>query len=368
MVKIERINFRYHLGNALFISFAWTISLSLMVLNRNYGIDYILFGKTARLIQISSMLWIITFTGIFLGITSSLFEFYFSGKKLGKLSHGVAILIKAMVYILLLLAVGVIVYKGIDYFNIEFIYESTLGDFLFSFKFLPMFLYLLFTSLFINVLIHVERILGRGNLVRFITGKYLKPIEVDRIFMFLDVNDSTKLAEEWGHLKMSAFLQDFFTDLSELIIPYQGEIYQFVGDEAVISWPLKKDKAKNTLCIRLYYTFREQLNKKRSCYIGRYRQIPEFKAGINCGTVVISEVGKYKVELAYHGDVMNTTARMASQCRILEKPLLISESMYRNMECDHYKVESIGEAQFRGKEIYTNLYYIYPDPNNQENV
>ena len=141
-----------------------------MVLNRNYGFAYVINGETAELIPISSRWMIITFIGIFLGITSSLFEFYFAGKKFGNLSHGVAILIKAIAYILLLLAVGVIVYNGIDYFNIEFLFKSTLSDFLFSFKFLPMFLYLLFTSLFINVLIHVERILGRGNLVRFITA------------------------------------------------------------------------------------------------------------------------------------------------------------------------------------------------------
>lgn len=60
---------------------------------------------------------------------------------------------------------------------------------------------------------------------------------------------------------------------------------------------------------------------------------------------------------------MNTTARMTSQCRILEKPLLVSEEMYLMLDCSDYRVESIGVAQFRGKEKYTSLFNIYPKTN-----
>ncbi len=339
-----------------------------MVLNRNYGPGYILHGENSQGIPVTSLVFTIIIIGIFLGITSSLFEFNFAGKKFGGLSHGVAILLKTSSYIFLLLLAGSIAYFNIEYLDVEFKSRSTLTEFLFSFNFLPIFLYMIFTSLFINVLIHVERIIGRKNLIRFVSGKYLKPVEEERIFMFIDLNDSTKLAEKWGHIKMSAYLQEFFADLSELIIPYQGEIYQFVGDEAVVTWPLKRNKEENANCLQLYYAFREHLAKKKSCYNEQFGQIPDFKAGINCGTVVVSEVGKYKVELAYHGDVMNTTARMTSQCRILEKPVLVSEAMYNAMDCNNYEVESIGDAQFRGKEKYTSLYYIYPKSDKMDTV
>jgi adenylate cyclase len=41
--------------------------------------------------------------------------------------------------------------------------------------------------------------------------------------------------------------------------------------------------------------------------------VPEFKGALHGGNVVVSEVGKYKSEIAYHGDVLNTTSRMLGQ-------------------------------------------------------
>ena len=144
--------------------------------DRKYGYDYIIYGENFQQIPISSLLLTIILIGIFLGITSSLFEFYFAGKKFGNLSHGVAIILKTTSYILLLLLAGAIAYFNIEYLDVEFKSDSTLTEFIYSFNFLPIFLYMVFTSLFINVLIHVERILGRKNLIRFVSGKYLKPV------------------------------------------------------------------------------------------------------------------------------------------------------------------------------------------------
>ena len=62
--------------------------------------------------------------------------------------------------------------------------------------------------------------------------------------------------------------------------------------------------------------------------------------------------------------VLNITARMASQCRIPERDFLISQNLFENFVLpDDFGFESVGEAQFRGKEIYTNLFYIYPIAN-----
>ena len=86
----------------------------------------------------------------------------------------------------------------------------------------------------------VSENLGQAVLNNFFTGKYHSPTEESRIFMFLDMKSSTTIAESLGHIRYFEMLQEYYSDLSDSIVKYSGEIYQYVGDEIVVSWTLKK--------------------------------------------------------------------------------------------------------------------------------
>ena len=43
--------------------------------------------------------------------------------------------------------------------------------------------------------------------------------------------------------------------------------------------------------------------------------------------MTVSEVGKYKREIAYHGDTLNTAARIQALCNELQSGLLISDDL-----------------------------------------
>ncbi|MCP4713222.1 MAG: hypothetical protein GY869_31715, partial [Planctomycetes bacterium] len=79
---------------------------------------------------------------------------------------------------------------------------------------------------------------GQGVLVNFLLGKYHQPKEEERIFMFLDLKSSTTYAEKLGHLRYSRLIQDCFFDITEVILRHDAVIYQYVGDEVILSWPL----------------------------------------------------------------------------------------------------------------------------------
>lgn len=57
---------------------------------------------------------------------------------------------------------------------------------------------------------------------------------------------------------------------------------------------------------------------------------PEFKAGLSLGLVTVAEVGELKTEFAYHGDVLNTAARIEGYCIEFNKPLLHQKHWFRN--------------------------------------
>ena len=213
------------------------------------------------------------------------------------------------------------------------------------------------TALFI---LHVSEKFGPGVLISFLLGKYHRPKEEVRVFMFMDLKSSTTHAEKLGHIKYSQLIQDCFLDLTGIVIKNDAQIYQYVGDEVVLTWEVEKG-LKNDNCINAFFDYDTAIKKKEDYYKKRYGMVPEFKAGLNLGNVTVAEVGELKKELAYHGDVLNTASRIQEQCNAHNKWVLISESVKTQLENQSvYQFEWIGNIELRGKETSVDIYEVKP--------
>ena len=118
----------------------------------------------------------------------------------------------------------------------------------------------------------VRKNIGPSYFGYLLKGKYVSPKEEERVFMFLYLASSTPIAEKIGHLKFSLMLQDCFQQLSSIILDYEAEIYQFVGDEAVLTWKVNH-RLNLEDCISLYFHFAQLLNHQKDQFIrkGRHR-------------------------------------------------------------------------------------------------
>lgn len=204
--------------------------------------------------------------------------------------------------------------------------------------------------LLIQVYSLLNSFLGRGMLFRLFFGVYHRPREEEKTFMFLDIKSSTSIAEKIGHLHFLQLLQDFFTDLSEAVAISRGEIYKYVGDEAIIIWDVKSGRA-NTGPVDCFFELRKSVRSRSDYYSKKYGIVPGFKAGVHSGRVVIGEIGVEKKEISYLGDVINTTARIEGECNRLAQELLVSRDAAEIMHLESkYRIESIGEVSLRGKD------------------
>lgn len=217
----------------------------------------------------------------------------------------------------------------------------------------------LIISLVSNFMDELHRKLGRDAIYNLVLGKYHQVKQEERLFLFIDLNNSTDIAEEMGEMEFSHFLQDFFYDISEPIARYFGRVYQYVGDEAVVTWPVKKG-LRYTVCIRCFFAIQKQIRRYEKQYMKRYGRIPGFKAALHGGSIVVSEVGKYKSEIAYHGDVLNTTARMLSKCHDFSAELIVSDYILERVEMPKYlQAEPLGAYQLKGKQQELQLHAVY---------
>jgi adenylate cyclase len=201
--------------------------------------------------------------------------------------------------------------------------------------------------LFALFILQVSDKFGQGVLVNFLTS-------------------STTYAEKLGHIKYSQLLQDCFYDLTDIVVKHDAQVYQYVGDEVVLTWESRKG-VKDNRCVSTFFEYDSVIRERSDHYQEKYGVIPEFKAGLNLGYVTVAEVGEIKKELAYHGDALNTAARIRSVCSEVGKRLLIAAELLSVLpEIDReFSVESMGMSRLKGKKNVVGLFSIEQKDNLQ---
>jgi adenylate cyclase len=197
--------------------------------------------------------------------------------------------------------------------------------------------------------LEVRKLHNPGEIWRLLSGRYHYPEEESRVFLFADLVNSTHIAETLGHLAFSAFLRSCFSDVSEAILAWRGQVYQHAGDAVIVSWPLAEG-LKNAACLRCFFDMVEALEAKRERYLAEFGREPRLRAGIHGGAVMTTWVGEARKDLAFHGDTVNLTARLEGLCKALEVQCLASAVVCGATTLPpHLEARSVGDVELKGR-------------------
>ena len=201
----------------------------------------------------------------------------------------------------------------------------------------------------------INCLLGKSVLRGLITGRYHRPITERRFVMFLDLAGSTTIAERIGNISFHSLLNDFFCDISRPVMDGKGDIYKYVGDEAIITWPAN---VSGQSPVASFFAIREAIARRAADYERLYGEVPRFRAGLHFGEVIVGEMGLYKTEIALLGDVMNTASRIQSQCRALGADFLASSDAMAALGnlSGEFSAVTRGKCELRGKENSMELF------------
>jgi len=300
----------------------------------------------------STMAWIGVSLGVLYGIGLGLTGYYMDKRLFRKLPLGKVIIyrtfISVAVFALVLLVLRFVMFDLFvsPTFNIAGIRMTQKSwDYLF-YLFL---VYYFFMTLIISFINQVNRKFGPGVLVPLLLGRYRTPKEEERIFMFMDLKSSTATAEKLGHLKYSAFIRDCFSDINEVLYEFQAQVYQYVGDEIVVMWPTSEG-LEDCRCVKFYFAVVKQFEERSKHYHSTFGCMPVFKAGMHMGKVTVVEIGEIKRDIAYHGDTVNTAARIQAVCNQVGRDFIVSEYLIENTNCpDIFRIERLGQVELKGK-------------------
>ena len=222
----------------------------------------------------------------------------------------------------------------------------------------PIFFVIIPVVAFQQLMLQISSKFGPGVLWKIMRGTYNKSKTENRIFMFVDLNDSTTLAEKLSDERYHEFLKNFFADITIPILDQNGEIYQYLGDGVILVW--KYYGNENDLhCVQCFFNMKKEIEERREKYESRFGIVPAFKGGIHCGKVVVGEIGIIKRDISYSGDVVNTSSRIQGMCKELGSELLISSELLRSFPpASGYQAKSAGLIHLKGKGKDVELYSV----------
>jgi adenylate cyclase len=344
----------------------WIIANSLLVIIIHLHWQIIIHSyKIPAAASFGSTLLIGFILGVLYGVVLGLAGYYLDRNVFRNQGLGKVIVFKTLTsLIVLILILALLRYVFFDpVFSLLKISGPRLNDESWPLVFLLLGIYYFFMTLVISFVNQVNKKYGPGILIPLLLGRYRNPREENRIFMFMDLKSSTTTAEQLGHLKYSSFIRDCFSDINEVLYPFRAQVYQYVGDEIVVTWS-ETEGIKNLYCIEFFFACKKQFEARTGYYTTKYGFLPNFKAGAHAGTVTTVEIGEYKRDIAYHGDTLNIASRIQSMCNDYNKAFLISKNlldkvgMYRDM-----KTEELGMILLKGKTTKVGLVSVEWDRN-----
>lgn len=155
------------------------------------------------------------------------------------------------------------------------------------------------------------------------------------VLLFVDIRDSSKLAETMDTGRLAVFISSFRRRVMRAAARHGGVVDKFVGDGALILFGVPAegptDAARALACGRTLLALLERWNGKRG-----FSPKVRIGIGIHVGEVFCGVVGdEARLEFTVLGEPVNITARIETETKSLNVPLLASREV----------VEEAGETE-----------------------
>lgn len=204
----------------------------------------------------------------------------------------------------------------------------------------------------------MNRKMGQGMLMDYITGKYHKPKLVSQVFLFMKIRNSIDCLKTMGHFKYHEFLSQFYFRTSEPILQNGGIIHEYVEDLVVVRWDIDNSAAMLG-ALNTFLIVSKSIEEMKSDYKKEFNFIPEVVAAIHSGDVVGTEIGELKTQIVFHGDTLNTTSRALDQCKVLGYNLLLTGEYKELIEKHSPPIfEPVGNFELKGKSRAISLFRV----------
>ncbi len=183
----------------------------------------------------------------------------------------------------------------------------------------------------------------------------MEPKDQTVTILFTDIVGFTHLSEQMPPREINMLLNQFFSQMTDIIFKYDGTLDKYIGDclMAVFGAPLEK-KGDSERAIKAALEMRKKLAEMMK--ITDVEKKFNIRIGINTGKVVAGNIGSpNRMDYTVIGDPVNIASRLESIA--LPNQILIGEETYRDVK-DKFKIKKVGPKKVKGKSAAINVYEV----------
>ncbi len=194
---------------------------------------------------------------------------------------------------------------------------------------------------------------GEKRFIKTAFGQFLSPVVVDRLVdnpallklggeervltaFFSDVAGFSSISEKLSPDELVALLNDYLTEMTDIILKYDGTVDKFEGD-AIIAFfgaPVPYEDHALRACL-VAIEMQKRLEEMRAVWKSEGKHELYMRIGMNTGKMVVGNMGsKTRMDYTMMGDSVNLASRLEGVNKQYTTETMISESTYEKVKED----------------------------------
>ena len=167
---------------------------------------------------------------------------------------------------------------------------------------------------------------------------------------FSDVRGFTTISEKLGPEELVQLLNEYLSEMTELIIDYRGTIDKYMGDAIMAFWgaPARNDDHAYFACVAALAQV-EALRRLQEGWSDRNIPVLDIGIGINTGAAVVGNMGSSRrMDYTLMGDTVNLGSRLEGITKTYGVRSCISEFTYERVK-DRVYARELDLVRVKGK-------------------
>ncbi|PKK90441.1 MAG: hypothetical protein CVV64_08735 [Candidatus Wallbacteria bacterium HGW-Wallbacteria-1] len=177
------------------------------------------------------------------------------------------------------------------------------------------------------------------------------------VALFSDIRGFTSLCEANDASEIVELLNEYLTEMTQVIFKYDGTLDKFIGDAimALFGVPIHFKDA-HLRAVLTAVEMRTSLRGLQKKWAAGGKLNIDMGIGINCGLAIVGNIGSMdRMDYTAIGDTINLAARLEENAKRGE--ILISEAVYYRVR-DYVEVEPMGSMQVKGKSEFVKVFNV----------